>query len=129
MKTTKQNYLTICLTVIYLAAVVAVILFKFPFKGDEFGSTRAIELVPFYVSKIKDISFFRGNLLYNFLFFVPFGIFACLLKPDWTLVRKVVPIMLLSLLFEVLQYILGIGVSDITDLITNTAGGVAGIGI
>jgi glycopeptide antibiotics resistance protein len=130
MITTKiQKYLTICLSVIYLTAVVAVILFKFPFKGDAFGSMRAIELIPFYVVEIKDISFFRSNLLYNFLFFIPFGVFISLLKPDWTLLRKIVPFVLLSLLFEILQYILGIGVSDITDLITNTAGGIAGIGV
>ncbi|MDR0818197.1 MAG: VanZ family protein [Oscillospiraceae bacterium] len=129
MTTPKQRNLTICLTVIYLAAVIAVIMFKFPFKGAEFGSTRAIELIPFYVAEIKDISFFSGNLLYNFLFFVPLGVFVSLLKPDWKFAKKVAPIALLSLSFEVLQYILGIGVSDVTDLITNTAGGIAGIGV
>lgn len=129
MTTKRPKYLTIILSVIYLAAVFAVILFKFPFKGDALGSTRAIELIPFYVAEIKDVSFFRSNLLYNFLFFVPFGVFSSLLKPDWTFLRKIAPFALLSLLFEVLQYILGIGVSDITDVITNTAGGIAGIGV
>lgn len=127
--TKKQRNLTICLSIIYLAAVTAVILFKFPFRGDAFGSTRVIELIPFYVAEIKDISFFRSNLLYNFLFFVPFGLFICLLKPDWAFAKKIAPIALLSLLFEVLQFILGIGISDITDLITNTAGGALGIGL
>lgn len=124
----KQYYLTICLLSIYMAAVTAVILFKFPFKGDEFGSTRVIELIPFYVSEIKDVSFFRINLLYNFLFFAPFGLFICMLKPEWKVMKKIAPIALLSLLFEVLQFVLGIGVSDITDLITNTVGGAAGVG-
>ena len=33
----------------------------------------------------------------------------------------------ISLLLEITQYILAIGSSDITDLITNTAGGLLGI--
>jgi glycopeptide antibiotics resistance protein len=34
---------------------------------------------------------------------------------------------LLSLLFEAAQYILALGTSDITDLISNTLGGMAGL--
>ena len=36
---------------------------------------------------------------------------------------------ILSLCFEVLQWVFAIGSSDITDLITNTAGGVLGTGV
>lgn len=32
-----------------------------------------------------------------------------------------------SLLFEIIQYILSIGSSDITDIITNTLGGLVGV--
>lgn len=35
----------------------------------------------------------------------------------------------ISMSFEILQYLLRIGMSDITDLLTNTAGGLIGIGI
>jgi glycopeptide antibiotics resistance protein len=128
-QTNRQTYLTIGLLLIYLTAVIAVILFKFPFRGDPFGSTRVIELIPFYVSEIQDVDFFRSNLVYNVLFFIPFGIFVCLLKPEWSFWKKVTPVFLLSLLFEVSQFVLGIGISDITDLITNTSGGAAGIGL
>ena len=38
-------------------------------------------------------------------------------------------ILMTSFIFEVLQYILAIGGTDITDIITNTCGGVTGIGI
>lgn len=34
-----------------------------------------------------------------------------------------------SIVLEVMQYILGVGASDITDVITNTIGGVAGLGV
>ena len=39
------------------------------------------------------------------------------------------PIFCVSLFYEVMQYVLAIGGSDITDLIGNTLGGVAGIGV
>ena len=38
-------------------------------------------------------------------------------------------IVLISFIFEALQYILHIGVSDITDIIMNTLGGIIGISI
>lgn len=129
MTNKKQRIFSLCLSFIYLAAVTAVILFKFPFKGDAFGTVRVIEWIPFYVDDIKDISFFWINLFYNFLLFIPFGVFICLLKSDWKLAKKAAVIFLISLTFEILQFVLGIGISDITDLITNTAGGVFGIGI
>jgi glycopeptide antibiotics resistance protein len=127
--TARQRRLSLVLSVLYLAAVTAVILFKFPFRGDGLGSTRVVELVPFYVTEIQDQSFFINNLVYNFLFFIPLGIYICLLKPGWPFIKKAVPIASLSLLYELLQFILGIGISDITDLITNTAGGLFGIGL
>ena len=37
--------------------------------------------------------------------------------------------MLTSLVYECVQYVLAIGASDITDLIMNSLGGLAGIGI
>jgi glycopeptide antibiotics resistance protein len=104
-------------------------MFKFPFHGDELGSVRAIELIPFYVDEIKDEAVYKNNLLYNFLFFVPFGVYASLLKPERSTLKKTAPIALTSLSYEVLQYILGVGISDVTDLITNTLGGIAGIGL
>ncbi|MGO5093840.1 VanZ family protein [Clostridium sp. LCP25S3_F10] len=35
----------------------------------------------------------------------------------------------ISLIFEVSQYVFGIGASDITDIITNTIGKIVGMGI
>jgi glycopeptide antibiotics resistance protein len=37
------------------------------------------------------------------------------------------PIFGVSILFEIIQFIFGLGASDITDLINNTLGGVIGI--
>lgn len=129
MTDAKQRNRTICFFIIYLAIMVAVILFKFPFAVTAFGTKRVIELIPFYVAEITNITVFWNNLIYNVLFFIPYGMFICLLKPDWSFIKKTAPISLFSLFLEVMQYILGIGISDITDLILNTAGGMIGIGV
>ncbi len=43
--------------------------------------------------------------------------------------KRIYKIFAISLIFEASQYIFGIGASDITDIITNTIGGIIGIGI
>lgn len=35
--------------------------------------------------------------------------------------------MVISLIFECIQYVFGLGASDITDIITNTIGGLVGV--
>ena len=43
--------------------------------------------------------------------------------------KKILSIIGLTLVFESIQFVLAIGISDITDIIANTLGGVIGIGI
>ncbi len=43
--------------------------------------------------------------------------------------RRILAVVGTSVAFEVIQYVFGIGRSDITDVITNTLGGAIGIGI
>jgi glycopeptide antibiotics resistance protein len=69
------------------------------------------------------------EVVYNMLIFVPFGIFICMLKKRKSFFHLIVPIILTSLLFEVIQYIFALGASDITDLLANTFGGIVGCGI
>ena len=45
----------------------------------------------------------------------------------WSFGRKLLAVVALSVTYEVLQYVLAIGASDITDVITNTLGGAAGL--
>lgn len=71
--------------------------------------------------------FNKMDIVGNIILFIPMGIyFSIFFKKDkkyFNLFR----IALISLGFEVLQYILAIGASDITDIITNCIGGVIGI--
>ena len=60
---------------------------------------------------------------------VSVGVFAYVLWQEKSFLSQILPVFLTSLGFEVIQFIFAIGATDITDLITNTSGGVIGIGI
>lgn len=50
-------------------------------------------------------------------------IYICMLKSKWSFVKKVLAIVVLTLAFEISQYIFVIGRADITDVLSNTLGG------
>lgn len=117
------------LLVIYLVVVTWIILFKMTFSFQELPSFRNINLIPFAGSLIVNNQIDFSEIINNVLIFVPFGIYINMLKPDWSLLKKVAPIASISLLFEVIQFIFAIGGTDITDFIGNTFGGLIGISI
>lgn len=118
----KQRKIQITMFSIYLILLVWIILFKLitDFSMLSILNLQAINLVPF-----KD--FHEAEVIANILFFFPFGYFLSVLFPNKSFLIKVIPIALASLSFEILQYIFAIGITDITDLITNTFGGIIGI--
>lgn len=69
---------------------------------------------------------FYSELVLNILAFVPFGVYLSMLKPELHVGKRVLWIAVVSLLYEILQFIFAIGASDITDLMNNTLGGVIG---
>jgi len=85
---------------------------------------RNINLIPFQGS-----DGIGANVIYNTLFFIPFGIYISMLKNKWSFILIVIIILCLSLSFEILQYIFAIGRTDATDLLCNVLGGIIGIGI
>ncbi|WP_415348262.1 VanZ family protein, partial [Clostridium perfringens] len=69
------------------------------------------------------------DVIGNVILFIPLGIYASMFLKKLKWYENTVIIALISLAFEVNQYIFAIGASDITDIITNTVGGSIGIGI
>ena len=63
----------------------------------------------------------------NVVIFVPLGMYVGILFKRWITLKKLFLFFLISLICEVLQYILNIGASDITDIINNTLGGLIGL--
>ena len=85
--------------------------------------------IPFCESVIANGRIDFHEIILNVVAFVPFGVFAYVLWQEKSFLSQILPVFLTSLGFEVIQFIFAIGATDITDLITNTSGGVIGIGI
>jgi glycopeptide antibiotics resistance protein len=119
----KQTTLTLVLFIVYLLALVWLILLKlYPVIHGLTPGVRALNLLPFSSSggwsEVRD----------NFLAFIPFGLFMGMLGLEWPFWKKALPILGVSLAFEVIQFAAAIGRSDITDFISNGLGGLLGLG-
>ncbi len=129
MENKKQRNLTMILFIIYFCILIWILLFKMSFSFDELYRNRSINLIPFLGSIIVNGRLYINEIINNILVFVPVGIYTCMLKQEWSTPKKVSIAFFISLTVEVLQFILAIGATDITDLIGNTIGGAIGIGI
>jgi glycopeptide antibiotics resistance protein len=95
---------------------------------------RSINLIPFhsimeYISGSSDTlrRFAFGNVVGNIVIFIPLGIYLPLFKKDKRVLVNLIFIFIVSLFVEIIQGLLGIGVSDIDDIILNCFGGWIGI--
>lgn len=130
MKSKKRNTLTIVLLSVYILVLTGIILFKLPFYSESLSDgIRVINLIPFQGSFDYNGAFNSREIIDNILLFLPLGVYIGMLKSEWSFVRKVIPAIGLSLLFEVIQFIFVMGRTDITDILGNTLGGIIGIGI
>jgi glycopeptide antibiotics resistance protein len=122
----KTNKLTSVLFVIYLIVLFWILLFKF---GVQFSymERRSVSLIPFNELFIANGKLDLSEIILNMVIFVPLGIYAGVLFQRWTWKNKFLFFFLMSFMFEALQFILRIGAFDITDIITNTSGGVIGL--
>ena len=125
----QKKYFTLIVFIGYLILLSWLILFKLATNAEMIPNMRNINLVPFAESVIVNGRIYIKEIIYNILAFVPLGVYISIIRKDWSLWKKVIVVFGLSLLFEITQYIFAIGGSDITDLITNTLGGVMGIGV
>ncbi|HXD28154.1 MAG TPA: VanZ family protein [Arthrobacter sp.] len=122
-----RRWLAVLFTV-YLLLLLWVVLFKLgvPFIGDD--DLRRLKPVPFAAGGGVSANT-PFELGVNVLLFVPFGLYLGLLAPRWPWWKAVGVIASASLLLEVAQYVLAIGVSDVTDVLVNSIGGLAGYGM
>ena len=129
MKNNRQRNLTRILFAIYFLILVWILLFKMSFSLDELYKDRSINIIPFMGSVVVNGRIYINEIIDNILVFIPLGIYICMLKEDWSILRKISVGFFISLGIEVLQFILAIGATDITDLLGNTLGGILGIGV
>jgi glycopeptide antibiotics resistance protein len=83
---------------------------------------RSVNLAPF-----AGPSFISAENILNVLIFVPLGLYTGVLFEKWSFGIKFLFVFLFSFLVEGLQYMLRIGAFDLTDIITNTSGGIIGL--
>jgi glycopeptide antibiotics resistance protein len=99
----------------------------FKFSSDIWAVHRSINLIPFAAPKIVNGRINFEEIIYNCIFFIPFGL---LLNVNFKKIRflsKLTFILMFSVTAEIIQFIFAIGATDITDVITNTAGGFLGL--
>ena len=123
----KEKTISITLLIIYLILLTWIILFKIQFSISDLDRMRKINLIPFYGSFTQGHRLNPGEIMDNIILFIPVGAYIRLLMAGESLPRQILPIFLISLIYEVLQFILAVGVTDVTDLIDNTFGGIIGI--
>jgi glycopeptide antibiotics resistance protein len=115
------NRLTTMLFIIYLTALYWILLLKLGVRFSYMGERR-MNLIPFSEPFILT----SENIL-NVVIFVPLGIYGAVLFEKWLFGKKLLFVFLITLLVEGLQYILRVGAFDVTDIITNTLGGIVGL--
>ncbi|MDO7787600.1 VanZ family protein [Desulforamulus aquiferis] len=129
MKLEKQKTLTILLFLVYILVLTGIILFKLPFYSELSDGVRVINLMPFQGSFDENGVIVLREIIYNILLFIPLGIYIRMLKSEWPFMKKALTVIGLSLSFEVIQFIFAMGITDVTDILDNTLGGIIGIGI
>ncbi|GAC1704483.1 MAG: hypothetical protein NVS9B7_05300 [Flavisolibacter sp.] len=121
--------LTTILLVIYLVVLFWILLFKLGVHFSNMGKPSSINLIPFRRPPITNGKVDFSERILNVMIFVPLGLYAGILFIKWVFVKKFFLFVFVSLIIEALQFILRLGVADITDVITNTLGGIIGLGI
>ena len=125
----KSKKFTLGLLIFYLVVLTWIIVFKMQFTNVNLPELRNINLIPFGGSLVVNGEMNFSEIINNALAFIPFGILISVLWDQKTFIKKLLPIILTSFIFETLQFIFGIGASDITDIISNSIGGAIGIAI
>ena len=119
----NSKKLTRGLLIVYLAALIWIIIFKMQLSFQGLPHLRNINLIPFAESMVTNGKTNYSEIINNVAAFIPFGIFMGMLLQGQAFFKKVAPVFLTSLAFEVIQFVFSIGASDITDLL-----GLIGIG-
>ena len=129
-KTGSKN-VTLGLLIMYLVVMTWIILFKMELDIRLLRqmNLRNINLIPFAGSLSVNGKADMSEVILNIAVFIPFGTYLSMLDRKMSFIMKVLPVFVVSLMYEVLQYCFAIGASDITDLLGNTLGGIIGIGL
>ena len=116
----------------YIVILIWILLFKFALSFNDLvaqfhNQPRNINLVPFKDSIILNQRIDLSEIINNILIFIPFGGLLGIIDKNFSSLKKIIIIFLFSSGIEISQFIFGLGATDITDVITNTLGGIIGL--
>lgn len=121
-----MKYLPRTVLSVYLVVLLWLVLFKFsahPLSVLLHYQRRSLNLIPFAGSSQSNFYQVIGNIIA----FIPLGVFLSINFKAIDFRRKLTYIFVLSVAIEITQYVFAIGSSDITDVISNTLGGLIGL--
>jgi glycopeptide antibiotics resistance protein len=116
------------LLVVYVVILAWLTLFKLSFDIPMIlaeHQTRVLNLVPF----AGGASTGRSETVSNLVVFVPLGVLLGVTFPRARLWRLLGVAVVFSVVVEALQWVLAIGVTDVTDVVMNAAGGLLGLAL
>jgi glycopeptide antibiotics resistance protein len=121
--------LLVALFAVYLVLLAWIILWKLelPWIGEAALRPRPIKWIPFLPTAEAGASQ-PIELAINVLLFVPFGLYLGVLAPRWRWWQATMVFAGTSILLEIAQHLMSTGSLDTTDILTNTAGGLVGLG-
>ncbi len=120
MKKRKTDAWIIGLFIVYVLLLVWVVIFKARFSFPVVRPSHTVSLIPFD----RSAGLSRLDVVANVFVFIPLGVYLTVFRLNWW--RSTLCGFALSLAFELTQYVFKIGVTDTTDLITNTSGTLIG---
>ncbi|MGG1312986.1 VanZ family protein [Cohnella laeviribosi] len=130
----RERIETVFLYGVFICYILLLIKILLLSRISQNSELRSINLIPFYSIKeyifsnsatIKKFSF--GNVVGNIVIFIPLGTYLSLFKNNKRVKTNLLFIFIVSLFVEIIQGLLGIGASDIDDIILNCLGGLIGI--
>lgn len=96
-------------------------------KGWKQSNLKPFSTIRLFSSKRVSSDYSYKNIGGNIIGFIPLGILLPLLLPFWrNFLRTTATIFFISLSFETIQLLAGMGIFDVDDLILNTTGGMTG---
>ena len=123
----NEKKITVALLIVYLLILSWIILFKLQFSLLD--HIRQINLIPFGGSVIANGKIDFDEIINNAIVFIPVGAYFSLLFKNKSVLKAIGSVLGISFVYEIIQFIFAIGASDITDLISNTLGGIIGIAL
>ena len=126
----KYPVLTVTVFVLYCLILVWIVLLKLAVTPEQLRwlvCGRSIDWIPFRsLQSAPNLRVAGEEVVLNGIVFIPLGLMLSLLGRPRRLIGRVAVGFLVSLAFELIQYAFAIGVSDVTDLLMNTLGTLAG---